>query len=531
MLINRYNKFDDKEVIKMAGNYNNQRYSDNHARGGSGVRSRDASYNSRGVRSGSQGSRRGSSGGGSGRNRVMTNAEKEAIREKRLRRIRQKKARQRAYTYRVIFLSVCALFVFGLWKGVTGITGYIENSRQEKIDAMQNIEINKGNDAIDVAESVSTVTEASTEATVETTEAYDPTKVFSNGRYVDITKPMVALTWDDGPNGSTGEAIMDVLEKYNGRGTFFIVGNRIDEFASEVQRMAANGHEIANHSWDHDTKLSKNSSDYIVQEFAKTNAKVQEVAGVTPVLARLPGGIISDTVKSSITMPLIFWSVDTLDWKHKDADKVISSIKSEVTDGGIVLMHELYKSTQAACEQIIPWLVEQGYQLVTVSELIQFRNAEVVGGNGKQYSSFPPTETVAETTAETAAASPETQAAAPTKAEKSEEASSKKSSSNDEDSAKSSKSKSEDNDNNSTQVIPGVDDAQDEVSEVQASQENSDVIEAPTETTADDTYVPTTAQEAQAVSETAWWMAGPSAQGASDGNAQADAIQAIDAPG
>ncbi|MBO5597422.1 MAG: hypothetical protein J5943_02305, partial [Oribacterium sp.] len=64
-----------------------------------------------------------------------------------------------------------------------------------------------------------------------------------------------------------------------------------------------------------------------------------------------------------------------------------------------------------------------------------------------------------------------------------------------------------------------------------ASQENSDVIEAPTETTADDTYVPTTAQEAQAVSETAWWMAGPSAQGASDGNVQADAIQAIDAPG
>ena len=473
----------------------------------------------------------------------MTNAEKEAIREKRLRRIRQKKARQRAYTYRVIFLSVCALFVFGLWKGVTGITGYIENSRQEKIDAMQNIEINKGNDAIDVAESVITVTEASTEATVETTEAYDPTKVFSNGRYVDITKPMVALTWDDGPNGSTGEAIMDVLEKYNGRGTFFIVGNRIDEFASEVQRMAANGHEIANHSWDHDTKLSKNSSDYIVQEFAKTNAKVQEVAGVTPVLARLPGGIISDTVRSSITMPLIFWSVDTLDWKHKDADKVISSIKSEVTDGGIVLMHELYKSTQAACEQIIPWLVEQGYQLVTVSELIQFRNAEVVGGNGKQYSSFPPTETVAETTvSETAAASSdntaassETQATASSKEEKSDGTSSKKSSSNSEDSTQSSKSKSKsednDNDNHSTQVIPGVDDAQDNVSEVQASQENSDVIEAPTETTADDTYVPTTAQEAQAVSETAWWMAGPSDQGASDGNAQADAIQAIDAPG
>ncbi|SEA58996.1 Peptidoglycan/xylan/chitin deacetylase, PgdA/CDA1 family [Oribacterium sp. KHPX15] len=542
MLINRYNKFDDKEVIKMAGNYNNQRYSDNHARGGSGVRSRNASYNSRGVRSGSQGSGRHSSGGGSGRNRVITNAEKEAMREKRLKKIRQKKARQRAYTYRVIFLSVCALFVFGLWKGVTGITGYIENSRQEKIDAMQNIEINKGNDAIDVAESVIAVTEASTEATVETTEAYDPTKVFSNGRYVDTTKPMVALTWDDGPNGSTGEAIMDVLEKYNGRGTFFVVGNRVDEFASEIQRMAANGHEIANHSWDHDTKLSKNSSDYIVQEFAKTNAKVQEVAGVTPVLARLPGGIISDTVKSSITMPLIFWSVDTLDWKHKDADKVVESIKSEISDGGIVLMHELYKSTQAACEEIIPWLAQQGYQLVTVSELIQFRNAEVVGGNGKQYSSFPPTETVAETTvSETAAASSdntaassETQATASSKEEKSDGTSSEKSSSNSEDSTQSSKSKSksEDNDNHSTQVIPGADDAQDNVSEGPASQDNSEVIEAPAEAADDgDVYVPTEAQAAQAVSETAWWMAGPADQASPGGDAQADAIQAMDAPG
>ena len=523
----------------MAVNYNkrNQRNTGNYVRGSSAARKRSVSYDdSYRTRSGSQNTGRSSSGGSSGRNRVMTNAEKQAIRYKRLRRIRQKKARQRAYTYRVIFLSVCALFIFGLWKGVTGITGYIENSRQQKIDAMQDIEINKGNDAIDVAEQV-IVAEATTEAVVETTEAYDPTKVFSNGRYVDTTKPMVALTWDDGPNGSTGEAIMDVLEANNGRGTFFIVGNRIDDFSSEVQRMAANGHEIANHSWDHDEKLSNKSSDYIAQEFAKTNSKVQEVAGVTPVLARLPGGIISDTVKGTITMPLIFWSVDTLDWKHRDAGNVAGIIRSEVSDGAVILMHELYKSTQAACEEIIPWLAQQGYQLVTVSELIQFRNAEVVGGNGKQYSSFPPTETVPETTAaETAAVSSETQAAVSSKAEKSEEASSKKSSSNseksDQGSSSGSKSKSADNDNHSTQVIPGADDSQDTVSEAKASQENSDIIEAPAEAAADDdVYVPTTAQEAQAVSETAWWMAGPAGQGASDGNAQADAIQAIDAPG
>ncbi len=390
---------------------------------------------------------------------------------------------------------------------------------------MQNIDINKSNSSIDVA------AESAASETMETTavtDTNDPTHVLSNGRYVDTTKPMVALTWDDGPNGSTGEKIMDVLEANNGRGTFFIVGDRIDQYASEVQRMASSGHEIANHSWDHDEKLSKNDASYIQAEFDKVNAKVQEITGITPTLARLPGGIISDTVKSTIQMPLIFWSVDTKDWKSRDAQSVADIIRTEVKDGDIILMHELYASTQEACEQVIPWLAQQGYQLVTVSELIQFRNAEVSGGNGVQYSSFPPTETVEETTvaesAQTEAASQVDSTGNSDDDEDEETTSAKKSTTEADD------DDSSDSDDHNSQATAGGDDVIETAASAQEASDTSDVIEAP-----DDTYTPTEAQAAQAVTETAWWMAitgnsGDSGSPAAD-SGQGDAIQALDAPG
>ena len=215
---------------------------------------------------------------------------------------------------------------------------------------------------------------------------------------------MVALTWDDGPKSSVGNHLMDVLEANNGRGTFFVVGERIDKDPDEVKRMVADGHEVGNHSWDHDEKLSKKGVDYIRSEFDKTNQKVQELTGVTPTLARLPGGITSEDVKSTLTMPMIFWSIDTLDWKTKNAQSTIDAIQGSIKDGDIVLMHELYDATSQACDTVIPWLNQQGYQMVTVSELIQFRQAAVAGGNGKQYSAFRPQPTEAAPVTEAVAA-------------------------------------------------------------------------------------------------------------------------------
>lgn len=355
-----------------------------------------------------------------GRRRVLTEAEKEYYRRQRALARRRKAARKRAYQARAFVLITLILICFLGFKGLSFIANYIDTSRQNAVNAMQDIDIQRDHSSIDVTESTgAAMSDAVTANTpgdasalgdgismnlangetgsVSTTGAdiTDPTHVLSNGRYLDITKPMVALTWDDGPKSSVGNHLMDVLEANNGRGTFFVVGERIDKDPDEVKRMVADGHEVGNHSWDHDEKLSKKGVDYIRSEFDKTNQKVQELTGVTPTLARLPGGIASEDVKSTLTMPMIFWSIDTLDWKTKNAQSTIDAIQGNIKDGDIVLMHELYDATSQACDTVIPWLNQQGYQMVTVSELIQFRQAAVAGGNGKQYSAFRPQPTEA----------------------------------------------------------------------------------------------------------------------------------------
>ena len=368
-----------------------------------------------------------------GRRRVLTEAEKEYYRRQRALARRRKAARKRAYQARAFMLITLILICLLGFKGLSYIANYIDTSRQNAVNAMQDIDIQRDHSSIDVTEStgaamsdavtantpgdaasdssalgdgISTNLANGETGSASTTGAdiADPTHVLSNGRYLDITKPMVALTWDDGPKSSVGNHLMDVLEANNGRGTFFVVGERIDQAPDEVKRMVADGHEVGNHSWDHDEKLSKKGVDYIRSEFDKTNQKVQELTGVTPTLARLPGGITSEDVKSTLTMPMIFWSIDTLDWKTKNAQSTIDAIQGSIKDGDIVLMHELYDATSQACDTVIPWLNQQGYQMVTVSELIQFRQAAVAGGNGKQYSAFRPQPTEAAPVTEAVAA-------------------------------------------------------------------------------------------------------------------------------
>lgn len=210
--------------------------------------------------------------------------------------------------------------------------------------------------------------------------------VMSNGRQLDLTKPMVALTYDDGPDSAKGNRIMDILEQYNGRATFFLVGNRVAKNAAEVQRMVKDGMEVANHSYDH-SYYNKLGAEAIRAEISRCNEAIAAVSGVTPTLCRLPGGNITATVRANVSMPMIYWSIDTLDWKTKSAQKTAEAVVGKVKDGDIVLMHEIWASTVEAQATIIPALVQQGFQLVTVSELVQYRGYQLT--TGQQYSSFP----------------------------------------------------------------------------------------------------------------------------------------------
>lgn len=193
------------------------------------------------------------------------------------------------------------------------------------------------------------------------------------GRAIDPDKPMVALTFDDGPSKYT-VPIAELAEQYDGRVTFCVVGNRIDQFSDSLIRVSEAGHEIANHTWEH-KKLAILSYEEAKNQIQKTNDKVQELTGKPTTFIRPTYGSVSDTLRqlsTDLKMPLANWQVDTEDWKSRNADSVYQVCMAQVKDGDIILFHDLYESTYHAIERIIPELTAQGYQLVTLSELLEY---------------------------------------------------------------------------------------------------------------------------------------------------------------
>lgn len=195
---------------------------------------------------------------------------------------------------------------------------------------------------------------------------------------------MVALTFDDGPSKYT-DRILDTLAKYNGKATFFVVGNNVGAHADVLKRAYDMGMEIGNHTMTH-PNLKSLSEDAVNRELTGAANKISDIIGVKPTLLRPPYGNYNSTVSSVSGTPLILWSIDTLDWKTRNADKTVSCVLNEVKDGSIILMHDLYDATAAAAERIIPELTKRGYRLVTVSELARAKGCTLT--NGKAYRSF-----------------------------------------------------------------------------------------------------------------------------------------------
>lgn len=227
---------------------------------------------------------------------------------------------------------------------------------------------------------------AETETVSEETQAQETAgEQAGTARQIDPSKPMVALTFDDGPQPSVGNRIMDCLAKYGGKATFFMVGSRVSSYKTEVQRMVAEGHEVANHTMNH-KYLQKLGAGQIQTEVSRGNDAIEAACGVRPTLLRLPGGNHNATVVANTHMPMIQWNVDTLDWKTRNADKTTSAVLDHVKDGDIVLMHELYTSTADAVERIVPELARRGFQMVTVSEMAAARGKSLQAGH--LYSEF-----------------------------------------------------------------------------------------------------------------------------------------------
>jgi len=191
------------------------------------------------------------------RKRPLTEEEKRLLMRKRAKLKRQKEARKA----RIIFAFVVLFTLFMVFQVFAMAFRFLEKRREAQKGELETV----------VESSMETSPETEEESTEETTPENGETNaeglVFSGGRYIDPEKPMVALTFDDGPDVQVDGILMDELEKVNGRATFFVVGQRVEKFPEDIKNTVERGHEIGNHSYDHDIHLSKKGVDYIRNEF------------------------------------------------------------------------------------------------------------------------------------------------------------------------------------------------------------------------------------------------------------------------
>lgn len=203
-------------------------------------------------------------------------------------------------------------------------------------------------------------------------------------RSIDPQKKLVALTFDDGPSEYT-QRILRTLKQYDSVATFFVIGNRVELYSDAVLEASSLGCEIGNHTYEHKVLTELNAEQIWLQIF-KTNEAVQKLTGQTPELMRPPCGFDNGTTNRIISMPLILWSIDTKDWETKNSYSSIQTVLQNVKDGDIVLMHDMYEASAEAVETIVPSLIAEGYQLVTISELAECRG--IILQEGEEYSSF-----------------------------------------------------------------------------------------------------------------------------------------------
>jgi len=197
---------------------------------------------------------------------------------------------------------------------------------------------------------------------------------------LDKNKPMVALTFDDGPYTPVTNRILAALEKHDQRATFFWVCNRIPRYESSVKKAYSQGCQIASHTYGHVilTKLKKKKS--ILEQINKANREVNKVIGCDTTALRPPGGAVNGKVRKTVKVPMICWNVDSEDWKSRNTKKILQRCKS-ISDGDIILMHDLYPTTAKAVEKLVPQLKKKGFQMVTIEELFYYKGIKLKPGH------------------------------------------------------------------------------------------------------------------------------------------------------
>lgn len=188
-------------------------------------------------------------------------------------------------------------------------------------------------------------------------------------------KKIVALTFDDGPHEKKTEQILSILDKYKVKATFFVIGENAQKNPAILRKTYEAGHEIGNHTYDHKS-IYKLCGDAVAEEVDKCSQVIESIIGTRPSLFRPPEGFMNDSLAKIVGdhgYNVILWKVDTYDWKGKSAQDIFTNVIKNIKNGDVILMHDYIwreSHTAQALDILIPYMLEQGYEFRTVSDLI-----------------------------------------------------------------------------------------------------------------------------------------------------------------
>lgn len=182
-------------------------------------------------------------------------------------------------------------------------------------------------------------------------------------------KPKIALTFDDGPNPECTGTLLDGLKRRGVKATFFVLGSNVKKYPELTKRISEEGHLIGNHTYGH-IEMNKVSEEKAKKEIKKANKEVYKITGKYPEYIRPPYGECSRKLEDSLDMILVRWTIDPLDWKTENTDEIVNRVVTEAEENAIILLHDCYDSSVDAAFQIIDTLEKEGYEFVTVDELL-----------------------------------------------------------------------------------------------------------------------------------------------------------------
>ncbi|MBO7718140.1 polysaccharide deacetylase family protein [Candidatus Saccharibacteria bacterium] len=207
-------------------------------------------------------------------------------------------------------------------------------------------------------------------------------KMAPMSRHVEIVKrdlygkKLVALTFDDGPSNATTPRLINVLKSKDAVATFFMLGSMARQNPDLVKQVEKEGNEVASHTMYHQN-LPRISADSAIGDINEAKSILNDILGHPVKYTRPPYGNVNNVVLDNTGTPLILWSVDTLDWKNRNPAEILEITKNQVSEGGIILMHDIYDTTVDAVGSIIDELRKEGYEFATISELAKERGIKL----------------------------------------------------------------------------------------------------------------------------------------------------------